>query len=132
MLDRDVALAMVQEAYAARVRGDKNGLERYWAANATFEISGDREQLREISLDAPDPMTTISALIDRFTFSDLKMLDAVIDGRSMAIRWAVTMSVATKPPVDTQLFDLIKLNDEGKIQSFVQFADTALIRHLVA
>ena len=75
-------------------------------------------------------MQAISALIDRFQFSNLKLLNAVADGSDIAVRWSVTITVQGKPPVQTQLFDLIKFDGDDKILSFVQFADTALVRHL--
>ena len=130
MLGRDDAIKTIQMAYAARVRGDKEALSQYWAEGAHFEIVGDPTLLEGVPLSAPEPMEAVSALIDRFEFSDLKLLNSVVDGADIAVRWAVTITVAGKPPVNTQLFDLIKLNEAGKIVSLVQFVDTALVRHL--
>ena len=130
MLDRDGKIAMIQALYAARVRGDKDALSQYWAADSRFEIVGDQSLLEGVELTAPRPMQAISALIDRFQFSNLKLLNAVADGSDIAVRWSVTITVQGKPPVQTQLFDLIKFDGDDKILSFVQFADTALVRHL--
>lgn len=132
MLDRDQSLKIIQEAYQARVNGDKDALARYWAPNAHFEINGNQALMERVPLSAPEPMEAISELIDQFRFSDLQQVSAVVEGNNVAIRWAVTIDVDGKPPARSQLFDLIELDDEGKITSFVQFADTALIRHLAA
>jgi len=132
MLDRDQSLKIVQEAYEARVNGDKDALARYWAPNAHFEINGDQALMEHVPLSAPEPMEAISVLVDQFRFSDLQQVSAVVEGNNIAVRWAVTIHVEGKPPARSQLFDLIELDDDGRITSFVQFADTALIRHLAA
>jgi hypothetical protein len=130
MLNREDALQMIEEAYAARVRGDKEALARYWAEGATFQIAGDATLAHGVPFQSANPMTAISELVDRFQFSDLKRLNAIVEGNTAAVRWEVTLNVAGNPPAQTQLFDLIELDDEGKIRSFVQFADTALVRRL--
>jgi len=130
MLNRDQALEIVQKAYQARVDGDKDALAKYWAPNANFKINGDQSLMEHVPLSASEPMIAISALIDRFRFSDLERLTEVVEGRNLAILWAVTITVEDKEPVRTQLFDLMTLDEDGKIASFVQFGDTALIRHL--
>jgi ketosteroid isomerase-like protein len=130
MLNRDDAVELIKEAYGARVRGDKEALARYWSDGAHFEIIGNWDLLSNVTLSASTPMNAISDLIDRFAFSDLELLDSVVEGNKVAARWRVTVAVDGKPPRTTQLFDLIELSDEGKIRSLVQFADTALVRHL--
>ena len=130
MLGRDDAVALIQEAYAARVRGDKEALTRYWAQDATFEIAGHRSLLPDIAQGGPNPMEAISGLIDQFRFDDLILLDAIVEGNRIAARWQVTVEKADLDPETTQLVDLIELDEDGKIRSFVQFCDTALIRHM--
>lgn len=130
MLDRDGALKTVLDAYAARVRGDKEALAACWADDAHFEIVGARP-LAAATSGLASPCEVVGSLIDQFHFSDLELLDAVVEGRTIAARWQVIVTVDGKAPVQTQLFDLIKLNDQGKIASFTPFADTALVRDLV-
>lgn len=132
MLDRDEAIRVVRAAYAARVDGNKAELGRCWAEGARFEIVGDGALLAGVPLTAPDPMVAVASLIDRFAFSELELVDAVVEGNRVVARWSVTVAVAGKPPARTQLMDLIDLDDQGKITSLVQFADTALVRHLAA
>jgi ketosteroid isomerase-like protein len=132
MLSRDDALDLIRNAYAARVQGDKDMLGRYWADGAHFEVVGDRSLLPDVPLKAATPMEAISGLIDRFTFSDLEMRDSIVEGNRIAVRWRVTIAAAGKPPQTTQLCDLITLDPDGKIRSFIQFADTALVRHLAS
>jgi ketosteroid isomerase-like protein len=129
VLGRDDALTAIRGAYAARASGDKEALGRYFAEGARFEIAGD-QGLQSVTLTSAHPMEAISSLIDQFTFSDVELVDAVVDGRKIAARWKLTVTVAGREPVSTQLFDLIELDDDGKITSLVQFADTALVREL--
>ena len=130
MLARDEVLNRIEEAYAARVRGDKEALSRYWAEGATFRIAGAPSLVRGVPFSGATPMDAIDTLIDQFTFSDLTLLDSVVDGNKVAAHWQVTITPANGEPETTQLFDLIELDDEGKIRSLTQFADTALIRHM--
>jgi len=130
MLTRDQKLEVIKAVYAARVRGDKQAVAEHLAPRARFEIAGDNANVPAVSFSAVTPMAAISALIDQFRFSDLEMLDSVVEGDKVAVHWAVTVTTAGKLPAKTQLFDLFRLDAEGRIVSLVQFADTALIRTL--
>ncbi|TCM16021.1 SnoaL-like protein [Novosphingobium sp. PhB165] len=132
MLDRDAALQTIRDVYAARVSGDKEALATYWADDARFDFVGERSLLEPVGFSSESSMDQIGQLIDRFRFSDLELLDAVVEGEKIAARWEVTVAAEGKEPVRTQLFDLITLDEEGKIRSFIQFTDTALVRHVAA
>lgn len=132
MLDRDAALQIVRDLYDARVKGNKEAVYSYWSDSADFEFVGDRSLLEAASLHKTSTQDTIGQLIDRFHFSNLELLDAVVEGSKVAARWKVTVAVEGKAPVCTQLFDLITFDDQGKIASFVQFADTALVCQVAA
>jgi ketosteroid isomerase-like protein len=129
MLAREDALTMLRDIYEARARGDKDAVADCFAEGAHFEIVGD-QGLQTVTLTASHPMEAISKLIDQFTFRDVELADAVVEGRKIAARWRLKVVVAGREPIDTQLFDLIQPDDEGKIVSLVQFADTALVREL--
>jgi ketosteroid isomerase-like protein len=130
MVDRDDAVALIRGAYDARTRGDKEALAQYFDESAHFEIAGDAALLEPVPVGAARPMETIGRLIEMFAFSDVELLDAVVEGRSIAARWKLKLTVAGREPLETQLFDLIELDDDGRIRSMVQFADTALVRQL--
>jgi ketosteroid isomerase-like protein len=130
MVDRDEAVALIRGAYDARTRGDKEALAQYFAESAHFEIAGDAALLEPVPVGAARPMKTIGRLIEMFAFSDVELLDAVVEGRSIAARWKLKLTAAGRQAVETQLFDLIELDQHGKIRSMVQFADTALVRQL--
>lgn len=132
MLDRDAALQTVRDVYAARVSGNQEDVARYWAEDAHFEFVGEPSLLNSVGLHATSSIDSIRQLMDCFHFSELELADAVVEGNRIAARWKVTVAAKGKDPVNTQLFDLIELNDQGKIVSFIQFADTALVRHVAA
>lgn len=131
MLDRDAILDIIDEAYAARVRGDKDALARCWAEDAHFKIAGDPAPFKSLTFETDEPMNAIGDLIDRFEFSELTRVGSVVEGRQAAIRWEVTVRTKGHEPIRTELMDLIGLGDDGRITSFVQFADTASILALL-
>ena len=64
MLSADQILATIDEAYEARVRGDKEKVQTYWAEGATFRIAG-AESLMGPDMAGPShPNEAIAALID--------------------------------------------------------------------
>lgn len=130
MIDREDALRMIEEAYAARSRGDKEALAQYWAEGARFRLAGDENLLAAVPIHG-SAIETIGELMDRFTFTELQRLEAVVEDNKVAVRWAVKVTYQDRPPVRTELMDLIQLDDDGRIQSFVQFCDTAQIRALL-
>jgi ketosteroid isomerase-like protein len=132
MLNREYVLQTIEAAYAARASGDKAALATYWAEGAQFRIAADPNFLKDVPLSADTPMDAIGELIDKFAFSDMERVAAVIEGHKAAIHWAVTVRFAGGPPVRTELMDMIDLDDDGRIAAFVQFADTAQIRALMA
>jgi ketosteroid isomerase-like protein len=131
MLDRDIVLKTIDEVYAARVRGDKAALGRHWAEGASFKIAGDPAPFKCLTFQTDEPMNAISDLMDRFLFSDLTRISAIVEGNQAAIRWGVTVTTQGHEPIRTELLDLIELGDDGRIRSFVQFADTATILALL-
>lgn len=131
MPDRDQMLKTIDEAYAARVRGDKDALARFWAPGASFRISADAAPLETLTLESDAPMEAIGRLIDRFTFSDLERVSAVVEGNGLVIRWNVTIVAPGQPPHRTELTDMIEFGDDGLITAFVQYADTASILRML-
>jgi ketosteroid isomerase-like protein len=129
MADREDALKLIRAAYTARASGDKDALAGCFAEGARFEIAGN-QALQTVALTGAHPMEAISKLIDQFSFSDVELADAIVEGHRIAARWTLKVSVEGREPVATQLFDLIELDEAGKISSLLQFADTALVREL--
>ncbi|WP_114226829.1 MULTISPECIES: nuclear transport factor 2 family protein [Sphingomonas] len=132
-MDREQALGFVMKAYAARAAGDKALLAQMWTEDAEFRIAGDPARVDGVGLgDGNRPMDTVAALIDRFRFEDVTLIDAVVEGRRLALHWRVMVIAGDHMPAVTELMDLVTLAEDGRIASLVQFADTALIRYLAA
>lgn len=55
----------------------------------------------------------------------------LIDGSKAAVQWhARIRSTVTGETVDTDLFDLLEM-DDGRISSFLEFCDTALAARMM-
>ncbi len=131
MLDRDEILRIVEAAYRARAEGDKEKLAAFWAPDAQFRLAGDAALLAAFPTGPGDAATTTAAIVDLIAFHGQERLAALVDGLKAAILWRVTASIAGKPPVTTELYDLIELNEDGKIVSLIQFCDTALLADML-
>ena len=127
MSNQNELLAIIERAYDARVKGDKEALPTFLAPGATFRLIGSDHVLPDVRLAQDDAAQSIGELIDRFIFHSIERLDAVIEARKVAVRWKATLSIPGGSQVTTELFDLWSFNDDLKVTSIVQFADTALI-----
>ena len=132
MPDRDQLLSNIDAAYAARIRGDKVALGAHFATGATFRLAGNANLVRgDLPVATSDAEKAVSDLIDLFQFHDIERLDAVVDGDTAAVRWRLSVSTGGAQPVETEVYDLWKFDDEGRAVSLTQFADTALIAHML-
>jgi ketosteroid isomerase-like protein len=134
MTDRQAIENLLEELYAARVRGDLETITRLFAANATFQVAG---------TDDTSPMPTfvkgnagitslMQGMITNFEVSDFTILDMLIDGPSAAVRWQATfMYTKTGRMFATELADFITVAG-GKVVSFIEFLDTALAAKVLA
>jgi ketosteroid isomerase-like protein len=125
-MDRDTVLAIIDEAYDARRRGDAAALETFWAEGATFELVGDKRLLAAFpstGLDAIQP--AVEAIMARIEMPGLERITAVVEYPRAVVLWRATVSVGGRPPVETTLCDIFTFAEDGKIASLLQFSDTA-------
>jgi ketosteroid isomerase-like protein len=127
MTARQAIEDLLEELYAARVRGDLDTVARLFAANATFQVAGS---------DRASPMPTfvkgnagirslMQGMIADFEVSDFTVLEMLIDGPS-AVRWQATFHYTkTGRMFTTELADFITVAN-GQVVSFIEFLDTAL------
>jgi ketosteroid isomerase-like protein len=130
MLDRDEILHRIDEAYAARARGDKAEVERLWAPGATFRLPGEKALLEPFPTGL-SAVATVNDLIDLITFLDFERLDAVVEGRKAAVHWRVKLVMGHRKPVTTELYDLWSFDEDGRVTSLLQFCDTALVASMI-
>ena len=130
MLDKSTVLKTIDEAYAARARGDKAAVAKYWAPNATFRFVG--ESLAPgFPAGSGDARTSVDSLISLVQFHNQQRLDAVVEGNAAAVHWRVTISTKGGPKHTTELYDLWKFQDDGKALSLTQFGDSALLNRML-
>lgn len=134
MTDRQAIENLLEELYAARVRGDLETISRLFAANATFQVAGtDDASPMPTSVKGNAGITSLmQGMITNFEVSDFTILEMLIDGPSAAVRWQATfMYTKTGRMFATELADFITVAD-GKVVSFIEFLDTALAAKVLA
>lgn len=128
MLDREAMLTTIENGYAARMRGDKEALDRLWAPDATFRIAG-----AAMFAEGPaDARAAVDALIDQVHFHSIERVATIIEGPRAAVHLSVTLSVGDGPRHVVEVLDIWHFAESGRVQSMVEFSDTALIATLLA
>jgi ketosteroid isomerase-like protein len=119
---------LLEELYAARVRGDLETVAKLFANNATFRVAGS---------DRASPMPALvkgnrrhqeldAGMIASFELSDFTIVEMLIDGGSAAVRWRATIHYTKTGQIfSTELADFITVA-KGQVTSFIEFLDTAL------
>lgn len=133
MYGRDQILETIREGYAARVRGDVEGVLSVFTPDAIFRLNA--APLNRITavhtMAGAELRSAMTQLIDNFEFSDFEIVDSVVEGSKAAVRSMFTVRARTTGRVaQTEVLDLIEFKD-GKICSFVQFFDTAFANNLM-
>lgn len=132
MTDREDIERLIREAYAARVRGDVEGVMRAFDPRAEFELLGNQSTspIPMRAVGANDIRERIAALVRNFPFESHAFTNMVIEGSKAATRSRVRIkSNITGQTADTEFADFIEVKN-GRIVSFVQFIDTALAAKL--
>jgi ketosteroid isomerase-like protein len=133
MTDRREVERLLAEVYAARKRGDLDGVCACFGDDPSFVMAGAREA-SPIAVQCTDSATfrtVMSGLIATFAWLDHEILAMVIDGSRAAVHWRGRIrSTITGEEVVTELVDVITVQD-GRIQALIEFADTALAAKLM-
>jgi ketosteroid isomerase-like protein len=134
MTDRQAIENLLEELYAARVRGDLETITRLFAANATFQVAGtdDASPMPTLVKGNAGITSLMQGMITNFEISDFAINEMLIDGGGAAVRWQGTFLYAkTGRMFTTELADFITIAD-GKVVSFIEFLDTALAAKVLA
>lgn len=134
MTDRQTIENLLEEFYAARVRGDLAAIGNLFAESADFQIAGsDRASPLPVSVRGkPGILALMQNMISAFELSDFNVLEMLIDGDQAAVRWHATVyHTKSRQMFRTELADFITIN-AGKIASFIEFLDTALAAKVLA
>lgn len=134
MTDRQAVEDLLEELYAARVRGDLEGLRQLFAANATFQVAGSDQAspMPTLAKGNAGIMSLMQGMIATFELSDFTIMEMLIDGANAAVRWQATIHhTGTDQVFTSELADFIGTAN-GKVISFVEFLDTALAARVLA
>ena len=133
MADREAIKALIERAYEARRTGD---IERTIAAfhpDGKFELAGSKEHtpVTGSTQGHQELRATLAKLVAAFQYVERDIVNLVIEDEWAAVHSRVKLRFVSKDrTVTTDLIDLWKFRD-GKVEEFVEFADTALINDLM-
>jgi ketosteroid isomerase-like protein len=134
MGDRADIERVVREAYAARTRNDLEACLAAFAEKPVFRIAGApaSSQVSGMTTGQTELRKTLADLIRAFEWLDHTIASIVVDGAKVAVHGRLKMKFATTGEVvETELADFIEVKD-GRIVSFIEFCDTALVARLMA
>jgi ketosteroid isomerase-like protein len=125
---------LIRTVYAARVAGDIDAIMSMMAPDVHFALAGDPTASpvagRLVGIDKLRPQ--LAGLIKDFKFNRYDITTLVVEGSTAAVRGKANITSAlTGATVDMELADFIEVKD-GRIASFVQFCDTAMVARLSA
>jgi ketosteroid isomerase-like protein len=134
MTDRSQIEKLLKETYAARKRGDVEGVCASFADNPTFTMAGS-QQASPIAVRCTDRegfRSMMAGLIETFEWLDHEILSMIIDGSKAAVHWRGRIrSTVTGDEVVTELVDVVTV-ENGRIASLTEFCDTALAARMMA
>jgi ketosteroid isomerase-like protein len=134
MTSRETMRALIDQAYAARARGDVGELVAAFHEDAVFELAGSKKALDITGVveGHPSLQQAMTDFVRNFEFTKRDILSFVADGDRAAVHSRLTVRYTQNGTTFTSdVLDLFTFRD-GKIAKLVEFADTALIKEVVA
>lgn len=134
MLDREAMWAVIDKAYAARAKGDVAGLVATFHDDAVFELAGNKKALDITGVVAghSNLRQAMTDFVKNFEFTNRDILSFVAEGDRAAVHSRLTVRFTPNGTTFTSdILDLFAFRD-GKIAKLVEFADTALIKEVIA
>ena len=132
MTERETVRKLIEQAYAARDRGDIDGVMAAFHANGKFCLAGERKTLELAgTVDGHSSVReAMRGFIAAFEFIKRDILSMIIDGDRAAVHSRLKIRAAAKDVTfTTELVDVFKIED-GKVMMLTEFADTALIKEV--
>ena len=133
-MSRQDMLRTIEDAYAARVRGDLDGVMQAFSRDAVMKLNAapSHSSLAYFTEDEHALQRAMAELIETFAFSDFQIIDSVVEGSKAVVRSSFTVKAKpTGKAAQTEVLDLFEFKD-GKIVSMTQFCDTAIAAQLLA
>lgn len=133
-MERASIAALVHEFYRCRLANDVDACLAFFAPNATLRVAGSPEA-SPIAGGTSDPESLprlARSLVETWPWRAMDTESVIIDGNRAAVHYRVEAVFApTGDTVTTEVMDLLSVKDD-RIDSYVQFADTALVAELAA
>jgi ketosteroid isomerase-like protein len=123
MTDRSKINRLLRELYAARVRGDLDGVCRIFSNDADFQIAGasHASPIAITAVGTDEIRSWLALMIKAFRLTDPTIFSIIIDGARAAVHWRTNVhSRITGTTALTELIDLIQVRD-GCIVSYTEF-----------
>jgi ketosteroid isomerase-like protein len=128
MVARSAVDGFLQSLCAARVAGDAEALGKMLGDDVTFQIVGFEDKVTGKAAF----MAALRQLIEDFHFVEWRPIHVIAEGDSVAMRCVLKVRHRSKERMEeTETADFIELRD-GKIVSYVQYADTRLATELTS
>jgi ketosteroid isomerase-like protein len=133
MTSREEMLDTIYRAYDARATGDMEGLMSAFHSHGAFELKGEQKHLQVAGLTEghANVRAAMAGFVDTFEFVKRDIIGTVVEGERAVVHSRVAVRfVPTDTTVETDILDVITFKD-GKIVKLEEFADTAMIKHLM-
>jgi ketosteroid isomerase-like protein len=133
MADRNQLEQTLRETYAARRRGDVEGILRHFSPDARFTMAGSPETSPvAMRVEGHAPFReALQGMVKTFVVEDLDVVSMVIEGDRAAVHWRATFrSAVTGDILKSDLCDFVEFKD-GRIATFHEFCDTAAAARLM-
>lgn len=127
------AISVVEAAFDARLSNDADRVIGYFHEGATYAIAGDPEAspIACETCGAAEVGAMLTEMVAIWRWRDYKVLNKVVDGEFVAIRYRLTLEHApTGRREETVIFDLIEMRGD-KIFRLVEHLDTSLVNQII-
>ncbi len=129
-MDRNAFGSMIREAYAARGRGDLDGLMTIFHENGVFSINGSDTRVDSLAKPATGQeaiAAVIGELMQTWKFDNWRERSLAVDGDRAMLHWSADVTcIPTGQSDHLDVVDVFTLKD-GKVAEFRQFVDTARV-----
>jgi ketosteroid isomerase-like protein len=126
-------LDTIHRAYEARATGDIEGLMTAFHSHGAFELKGEQKHLQVAGLmeGHANVRAAMTSFVDTFKFVKRDIIATVVEGDRAVVHSRVAIRfIPTDTTVETDILDVFTFKD-GKIIRLEEFADTAMVKHLM-
>lgn len=134
MTGRTAIETLIHETYAARCRGDLDGLMSNLHPECSYRLIGAAQvaPMCGETCGHTAVRSQMADLIRTFVFSDVEPLSLTVDGDRAAYRWRAKVTFTPNGrSEDVDIIELIEIAD-GKVRRVEEFTDTTVVMRLTS